>query len=257
MSLDLSVIIPAYNSQNTIKECINSVVSECVESNITYEVLIIDDGSKDQTVMRVKELQAENANIKIISQENAGPSAARNHGLKIAQGNLIAFNDSDDIWLKGKLKTQLQYLKENPHVDLICSQYGDTDRSSTPIKITPKMELFHNYFVVQTCIIKKSVSESKKFPVDMKYSEDMRFFVDVLKDYNCYYYPVPATTSISGKRQFGETGLSANLNKMYKGEVSNLRFLYKNTQISFITYLGAVLYSVAKFLRRKIISIKK
>jgi glycosyltransferase involved in cell wall biosynthesis len=92
----LSVVIPLYNSEEWIDETIRSVVGDADE---LLEVLVIDDGSTD----RGPELaRAHGGPVRVITQENRGVSAARNHGVQKARGALIGFMDSDDIWCAGK-----------------------------------------------------------------------------------------------------------------------------------------------------------
>lgn len=254
--LDLSIVIPAYNASATIERCIESVVLQAKELKLKYEVLVVDDGSSDDTAAKIQALAKKNKNIILIQQENAGPSKARNTGMKAARGMFIALNDSDDEWLEGKLKAQMEYFMHHTDVDLVCSQYSDTCRSTKPVKVNFDMEMFHNYFSCQTSLFKRSIADEILFPEDMKYSEDMRFFLMVLMKYRCHYVPVPATKSITGKMQFGDSGLSSQLWKMEKGELSNLSFAYKNKQISFWTFCKAVIYSLAKYFRRCILSAK-
>lgn len=250
----LSVVIPAYNAEKTIEECLNSVVAECNSINEDYEIIVVDDGSTDSTYNLLKNYSKKNQNLIIIKQENKGVSAARNAGIKKSSGEFIAFNDSDDKWLHGKLKKQFEYFEKNPYCDLISSQYSNFQRTKIPTKITFKMEVFHNYYVCQSSIMKAKVAKEILFPENMRYSEDMRFFMQVLLKYNCVYLPKSATTSILNKLTFGDIGLSSNLKKMYKGELSNIKFAFINKKISLFTYLVALFYSYLKYLRRCIIS---
>ena len=189
MAKDLSVVIPAYNSEKTIFQCINSVVSECETNNLDYEIIIVDDGSTDSTSFIIAEICKTNKNIVYIKQENAGPSKARNNGILHSTGKLIAFNDSDDGWTKGRLKYQLDFLSANPEADLVTSIYGSSTRGNNPFKISYKNMLFHNCYVTQTSVMKTKVAKNVLFPEDMIYSEDMRFVLKIMKYYNCFYLP--------------------------------------------------------------------
>lgn len=90
----LSVIIPAYNAEKTINRCVKSVLNQ--KSKIDFEIIIVDDGSKDMTHQIIEELLIDNHNIKYIYQENQGVSSARNNGIANSKGDYIAFLDSDD-----------------------------------------------------------------------------------------------------------------------------------------------------------------
>ena len=87
----LSILIPAYNVENYIEECINSILN----LNIDYEIIIINDGSTDKTLKKIQKYKKYNY-IKIISQENMGISKTRNNLLKSATGKYIFFLDADD-----------------------------------------------------------------------------------------------------------------------------------------------------------------
>ena len=143
--IELSVVIPCYNCEKTLKACVESVISECELNNLSYEVILVDDGSADGTLMLCEQLKKENEKIVVISQINAGPSSARNNGIKNACGELIALNDSDDKWISGKLKIQLEYLRQHSDVDLVCAKYGNGKLGKTQV-ITYAKEVFHNFF---------------------------------------------------------------------------------------------------------------
>lgn len=99
----ISVIIPAYNRENTIKYCLNSVLKQSLSP---YEVIVVDDCSSDNTVEIVKQFNDERVRCICLGQRS-GAQAARNIGIKEAKGDWIAFQDSDDEWLENKLKCQI------------------------------------------------------------------------------------------------------------------------------------------------------
>ena len=249
----LSVIIPSYNSENTIEACLASVVDECNSCSIDYEILVIDDGSNDSSPDIIKKLAEKNKNIIYIRQENAGPSAARNNGLARAQGEFIALNDSDDIWLEGKLKKQFEYLTNNPEVDLVSCQYSKPSKYNAEKVVSLKDMAFHNYFLTPTVVFRKNVN-NVQFPENLKYSEDMRYFLTVLLNHKCAYLPFVGSRNFFNKLSFGDSGLSSHLFLMEKGELSNIAFIFKQRKISFFVYIAAIIYSLLKFLRRLIFS---
>ena len=105
-----TLIIPAWNAENTIKACILSAINALDSPD---EILIIDDGSNDGTEEWVKE---NFQNIKYIYQNNHGVSSARNIGIENAYGDWVAFLDSDDEWLPNKLYKQVKAIDSNPEV---------------------------------------------------------------------------------------------------------------------------------------------
>ncbi|MDF2571719.1 MAG: glycosyltransferase family protein [Sporomusa sp.] len=118
----VSVIIPAYNAAQTIKRAIHSVLSQ---SYRYIEVIIVDDGSNDDTVECVKSFGEQ---VHCVVQQNGGAGAARNRGAQAATGEWIAFLDADDEWHSRKLEIQLQYLDVATNLVLV---------SNTPVIVRP------------------------------------------------------------------------------------------------------------------------
>lgn len=105
----ISVIIPMYNVKDYIGETLNSVLKQSYRN---IEIIVIDDGSTDESSEVVKKLQYKHKNIYYIYERNRGVSAARNVGIKSAKGDYIAFLDSDDLWEKTKLDKQIKQIIE-------------------------------------------------------------------------------------------------------------------------------------------------
>lgn len=112
--MQVSAIITAYNSEMFVAEAISSVLEQTCPAD---EIVVIDDGSTDQT-RDVVASYAQNG-VRYLYQENHGPGAARNYGLQETSGEMVAFLDADDVWLKDKNKIQLEYLSEHPEVALV------------------------------------------------------------------------------------------------------------------------------------------
>lgn len=108
--------MPAYNAAEFIAEAIDSVINQTFTG---WELIVINDGSSDETEAIVKSFTDER--IKLISQENKGLGAARNNGMEAAVGNWIAFLDSDDVWLPNKLQLQQRFIIDNLDVDVFYS----------------------------------------------------------------------------------------------------------------------------------------
>ena len=109
----VSVIIPAYNAGRTIDAALQSVFAQTFRA---FEIIVIDDGSEDDTPERAR---AWGDTITFQRQPNAGPAAARNHGIRIARGRLVAFLDADDVWLPPKLERQVAYFDRFPETGLL------------------------------------------------------------------------------------------------------------------------------------------
>ena len=111
----ISIIIPTYNYAQYICEAIESVLNQTYKD---FEIIVVDDGSTDNTKEVIKPYLNK---IKYIYQQNSGPSAARNRGIKEAKGEYIAFLDADDIWLAQKLELQIKFMEKEKEVGLIFS----------------------------------------------------------------------------------------------------------------------------------------
>ncbi|MCI0183445.1 glycosyltransferase family 2 protein [Sulfoacidibacillus ferrooxidans] len=111
----VSVIIPVHNGRTTIGQTINAIEAQ----SIPTEIIVIDDGSTDQTTDLIKLFYPQ---VKCIRQEHKGPSAARNTGIQMATGDYVAFCDADDVWLPNKLQWQCAVLEHEPQIDMLVSQ---------------------------------------------------------------------------------------------------------------------------------------
>jgi len=109
----VSAIIPTYNRLPLLKEAVDSILAQDFED---LELIVVDDGSTDGTCEEIKKY---GGRVKLLEQpQNRGVSAARNRGILHARGKYIAFLDSDDLWVKDKLKAQVSFLENNPQYPL-------------------------------------------------------------------------------------------------------------------------------------------
>jgi len=113
---ETSVIIPTYNRRAFLEEAVQSVRAQTYRD---FEIIIVDDGSTDDTAAFV---EANRQHLKYVYQENAGPSAARNTGIARASGRYVTFLDSDDLWHPRKLEVQTAFMQSNPKA-MVC--YAD------------------------------------------------------------------------------------------------------------------------------------
>jgi len=111
----VSVIIPVYNREKFLAAAIDSVFSQTYRP---IQVIIVDDGSTDRSGAIARSYK----DVEYIYQENQGVSVARNKGVDAAQGEFIAFLDSDDLWLPHKLETQIKYMLQHPEVDITSTK---------------------------------------------------------------------------------------------------------------------------------------
>lgn len=120
----ISVVIPVYNGEKTIKETIDSVLKQTLAD---FELIIINDGSIDRTLEIISSIKDER--LKVFSYPNAGLAASRNRGISLAKGQYISFIDADDLWTPDKLELQLKALEENPEAAVAYSWTDCIDES--------------------------------------------------------------------------------------------------------------------------------
>jgi glycosyltransferase involved in cell wall biosynthesis len=124
----VSVIIPTYNRADFIVDAVASVLNQSFED---IEVLVVDDGSADDTLARLSTIN--DRRLRVYPSTNSGRSKSRNMALAFATGEFIAFNDSDDLYLPGKLEMQVKYLRENPKVAMIYTAATHIDGDGVPL----------------------------------------------------------------------------------------------------------------------------
>jgi len=112
----VSVIMPVYNGERFLREALESIRRQNYEP---LEIIVVDDGSTDGTA---KIISSYGNWIRYVHQANAGPAAARNRGLALAQGELIGFLDVDDLWPEGKLALQVKRLINDPKLDIVLGR---------------------------------------------------------------------------------------------------------------------------------------
>ena len=144
----VSVIIPAYNAGQCIGRAIDSVLGQ---SYPDYEIVVVDDGSTDDTAEVVRQYGDK---VRYIHQKNAGVAVARNAGIAAARGDWIAFLDADDEWLPAKLKAQMDLLARNPELPWCASNRYQSDGRHQAVvvkvesvkKVLAGRDFFENYF---------------------------------------------------------------------------------------------------------------
>jgi teichuronic acid biosynthesis glycosyltransferase TuaG len=195
----VSVIIPMYNSENSIIRALESVNAQSMDD---IEIICVDDNSTDKSVELVKKYAKKNTNVILLeNSENRGAGYTRQIGIEESSGEYIAFLDSDDVWLNGKLEKQTALMTERD-LDFTCTSYTSISTNSNnelivPYKITYRRVLLNNPIGCSTVIIRKNAIGSIKFPFIRK-RQDWAFWLLLLRSgIKCY-------------------GLSENLTNYYK-----------------------------------------
>lgn len=196
-----SVVIPLYNKEDSISKTIHSVLSQTFES---FEIIVVNDGSKDNGLYVVQEIK--DSRIKIISQENAGVSAARNRGVEAAVGEYILFLDGDDHWKENHLKEILSLITEysslaSVFVTNFVRRFPDGDTFVNRVDI--QRGVIENYFklcfkavVIHTsCIcVEREILLSKGFKEKYSMGEDIDLWNRIARKYKIAY--TPSITSV-------------------------------------------------------------
>lgn len=178
----ISVIIPVYNVAHYLKQCIESIISQ--EGNI--EVILIDDGSPDESPSICDEYAQKDNRIHVIHKQNGGVSSARNAGLDAAQGEWIWFVDGDDYIAENVLKRIYQEIQKHPHADLIQMgmNYLYDNNRLVPQKIKLVDNLEKNKFLLQhityhnhRLLFKREIIEKNRlcFTQGLRVAEDQEF----------------------------------------------------------------------------------
>ncbi len=256
--VDVSVIIPTYNSRKTIEKTIESINLQTVKP---LEIIIVDDCSSDtrqKNLLRV--IQKNNSNINVVFlNKNQGPSTARNIGWKIAKGKYVTFLDSDDIWHPQKLEIQYKYMETNVEVDFLCCPkkviknkniidfYNiKIDEKIKYITLNPIRLLFKTAGSTSSVMLRRNIKH--RFLDGKKYSEDYLLWLEILFTHKGVLLNKALVASF--KELYGEAGLSSNLWKMEKGELETYTILRKKGYINFKLMCMAYTFSLFKYVRR-------
>ena len=183
----ISVVIPLYNKEKQIKRTLQSVLTQTFQD---FEIVIVNDGSTDNSTIEVEKIK--DSRIRLIHQENAGVSAARNKGIEEAKYELIALLDADDEWKNKYLEVQYDLYKKYPKCDIFACNYEFVnekhDISPTIIKKLSFKEndgILNNYFEVACVshpplcssaivIKKKAIQAIGGFPLGIKSRSEER-----------------------------------------------------------------------------------
>ncbi|MCT1523548.1 glycosyltransferase [Sphingobacterium hotanense] len=185
----VSIIIPCFNSSNTIEECITSIISQ----NYTFkiQIIVVDDGSKDKTLEILEQFKDE---IEVVLKDpndyNQGAAAARNRGINIAKGKYIAFLDSDDYYLDNYLENMTNYLESNSEYGFAFCKQKELNKnmhlaSWTREKINvwdERFHVLHRSRIISTNIImirKSIVDEVGYFDLSFRNGEDSDYWLRI------------------------------------------------------------------------------
>lgn len=248
----VSVIIPCYRCADTIDRAVQSILEQTWP---VAEILLVEDGSGDETLNTLKTLQAKLADqrVKVIPMpRNGGPGIARNAGWDAATQPWIAFLDADDGWHPRKIELQYGWLKNQHDVDLCAHDstlWDGTDYAADfkgPIRLNPQSMLLRNAIPTRSVILRRDLN--------------VRFGgKDVTEDYLLWLelalsghslWKLPVVLAYSYRPEFSPGGYSGALWTHEKRELRCLGRLREKELLGLPAYIGVSLFSLVKFIRR-------
>ncbi|SBS61192.1 glycosyltransferase family 2 protein [Vibrio atlanticus] len=259
----ISIIVPAYNASETILDTLVSVKNQDIY-DAKVELIIINDGSSDDTEKLITQFICENKHMDItyIYKKNGGVSSSRNLGIRKAKYDWVAFIDSDDVWANNKLSEQIYIINNSGfNIDFIGCARNDEILSLYGKKITKLHKACYKELLIKmfpqtsTAMVKKSVLDRVGgYDETMTHSEDGDLWIRICFEYDFYYMPESLVVTGGEKHNFGESGLSANLLAMEKGVQYTLLKLFKSKIISGPFYFFLKFFCYIKYVRRLFIS---
>ncbi|EXI87569.1 MAG: GalNAc(5)-diNAcBac-PP-undecaprenol beta-1,3-glucosyltransferase [Candidatus Accumulibacter regalis] len=255
-SLRVSCIIPTHNRRERLSAALASVTAQTTPVD---EIVVIDDGSTDGTFEMLQAWREEVGQIHfaVLRQNNRGPAAARNAGMRVASGDLIAFLDDDDVWHAGKMARQLAVFTDHPNLALLaCS----SDTLSLPGRpglrfVDDRDLLIRNRFLTPCVVVRRDiVVQCGGFPEGMRHCEDYALWLRIAARHNCAFLNETLVSCGKGKPAFGHSGLSADLAALYAGEREALRRWRKECDAGLPAFTLAQLLAGIRHLRRRAVS---
>ena len=254
----VGVVIPTFNSADTIERALRSVSEQSV---LPDEVVVVDNASTDGTVIAVEQFaqSTPQLNLSLIElQSNTGPGNARNVGWDKCQTSLIAFLDSDDSWHPNKLEIQTRVVQSHPNHQLFGHRYTILDRDGSvpdsPMDDTGELRYFtlrdfliRNRISTPTVIVRREVSH--RFPTNQWFAEDFALWTNILAD-GSQAVVMGQTLTYLHKAAYGHSGLSARLREMHQGELRVLHSLKQSGAVTQSHYAFVNLWMRLKYLRR-------
>ena len=210
----ISIIVPVYNVAPYLRSCLNSIAAQTYED---WEMILVDDGSTDESAKICDEYAGQEARVCVVHQENGGPAIARNVGLSMAKGEYVAFIDSDDLLHAQYLEVLLHAIKEQG-ADVVQSSYvllSENDRAqytverlSQSLPASYQVKEFSGHDAIASMLyqcemdsspiklFRRGVLQEKTFPEQFVAYEDLYAFLDVYArctktcwvDVPIYYY---------------------------------------------------------------------
>ena len=258
MTAPVSVIIPCYRAALTIGRALASVAAQ---SRKPCEVIVVDDGSDDATLKVLNGLVKEYGEswLKVFFRKtNQGPATARNYGWERASQPLLAFLDADDTWHVDKLALQFGFMERHPEFALSSHLCGAPRTSE--LELPPRFRVtecsltklcFSNSLRTSAVMLRRGIS--LRFPEGWRYSEDYHLWLSFLGA-GGRAVVICQFLATFHKPFFGASGQSAALWRMEKGELEALFAVWCRKSLTLPMLVGALSWSLLKFIRRLLIT---
>ncbi len=254
----VSVIIPCYRCEDTIKRALDSVIAQTLPPE---EIILIDDFSNDDGVNLAALNQLgqghQKTSIKIVRlDKNSGPGSARNAGWKEASQPYLAFLDADDSWHSKKLEIQYQWMAAHPDVVLSGHQsikisenvaLPELPESLLVRRVNKYSLLFSNRFPTRSVMVKREVSY--RFLPEKRYAEDYLLWLTIVFNGQQAWF-LNSPMAYSFKEDFGDGGLTGNLWKTQLGVLDTYHRIFSAGFISIFMLILVSGFSFFKYLRR-------
>ena len=266
---EISIIIPCYKVEKYLTRCLDSV---CAQTFKDWEAICVDDGSPDNCGAILDEYAEKDNRIKVIHQENQGVSAARNNGLKYANGDFVSFIDSDDEICPVFLEKMLKALQKRPEAGFVWCDFekGKAKIEWNFFEVSEQVydKPFNHYVqhqkpkivsAIWNKLYRKSLLEDLTFSEDLSVGEDLIFLYQVLNrakhaiyiNSEMYFYRIrensAMTQPLTQKRLDDELLIAIKLSSMFDNDT-----LDKKTKKSLEHYIAKRLFGyVVKFTKKK------
>ena len=242
-----SVVIPVYNSRDTIERSLESCINQAL---LPTEIIIVDDNSSDASVEVINSwIDKYKGDVNVVLETldvNSGPSIARNRGWDLAKGEYVSFLDADDFFIPEKLKAISSVLSNNANAFLLAHDWtlvSKKKKSSLKIQnISVRALLKRNLFATPTVTVKRNISE--RFDISMRFTEDHDLWLRITQRYCQTYYYDDVLTVIDRPIR-SEGGLSGNLWEMRKGEI-NMYWKYCKANRLMVLFPMFLIFSLLK-----------
>lgn len=187
-NMKVSVIIPVYNSEKYLKQCLDSVVNQTLKN---IEIIVVNDGSTDNSLQIIQEYVNKYSNVKLINKQNEGCYKARNIGLEVADGEYIAFLDSDD-YIESNMYEKLYLKAKQTNADIVSADYYIlNDKKLKTVKLSSMIKLLektNNTLIGAEKLILDAIHWSRIFKKQMLFEKNIKFHSDIYMADDAFFH---------------------------------------------------------------------